>query len=52
MSPKFTSCHKAIMVVAGRAHCIIIVQLDNWIVVYIYFFFKICKVFKVLNCWR
>ena len=29
MCPKCTSCHKAIMVIAGRAHCIMISCLFN-----------------------
>ena len=35
--PKFTSCHNAIMVVTGRAHCSILLC----VCVYIYIYFKI-----------
>ena len=35
--PKFTSCHNAIMVVTGRAHCSILLYIYSvYIVFYIY----------------
>ena len=34
--PKFTSCHNAIMVVTGRAHCSILLYIIIYIYIYIY----------------
>ena len=34
--PKFTSCHNAIMVVTGRAHCSILLYIYIYTIEYIY----------------
>ena len=42
--PKFTSCHNAIMVVTGRAHCSILLY------IYIYIYIYICTLHCFLHC--